>query len=123
MKQLTNATFWEPKEGDIFVGTYTGEQLKREEDQAATEGEGKAGDLMGYKFEDTNGLETIIGASASIEQVLEKPENKIVKGSVLSFQFEGKGITKKKRPFNKYRVILFDDLKEALVYHKLEASE
>ena len=118
MKQLTNATFWEPKEGETFLGTYTGEKLIREEDQK--DGDGKKGDLMGYKFDDENGLETIIGASASIEQVLEKSENKIEKGSVLSFTFEGKGITKKKRPFNKYRVILFDSLEEGLKYHKKE---
>lgn len=117
MKQLTNSTFWAPKEGDTLIGTFTGERLLREEDQDPKAGDGKKGDLMGYKFDDEDGLEIIVGASASIEQVLDKEENKIVKGSVLSFTFEGKGITKKKRPFNKYRVIQFDDLSEAVKYH------
>jgi len=121
MKQLSNATFWAPKEGETLIGTYTGEKLVREEDQAPTEGDGKKGDLMGYKFDDEDGLEVIVGAAASIEQILEKEENKIVKGSVLSFTFEGKGITKKKRPFNKYRTILFTDLQEAVNYHKRES--
>lgn len=120
MKQLTNATFWMPKEGDTLVAVYSGEKLLRETDQDPKAGDGKAGDLMGYKMHDSDGLEVIIGASASIEQVLEKPENDIKKDSVLSFTFEGKGITKKKRSFNKYRVILFDSLEEAVEYHKIE---
>lgn len=119
MKQLTNAQFHNFETENIFVGTFTGEKMLREED-SKTDKTQKKGDLMGYKFDSEDGLEVIVGGASTVVQVMEPEVGKgdpIVKGTIIGFEFKGQGITSNKRKFNKFGIIQFDSYEEAAEYY------
>lgn len=92
------------KDGNPFVGFYSGREAKREKDEV--NGPGKAGDIIGYFFSTEDGGETIIGNSYSIKKALSDPDVK--PGSKISIQFLGKGETAGGKPVNRFEVILMD---------------
>ncbi len=125
MKQLTNASFHDFDKAPLFVGTYDGEKLIREEDQPAKEGNGKKGDIMAYGHMDLDGMNVWVGASSTIGATIEADEEKkkpaLEKGTILSYEFQGKALTKAKKTFRKFKIIQFDSIDEAMEYHKIEA--
>jgi hypothetical protein len=122
MKQLTSATFKEfTKDDPIFIGKFVENFLRREDSK--TEPDKKAGDLMGYKFTDEDGNEEIIGSSSTVKQVMQpddKDKEPVKAGEIIGFEFLGKGITSKKRPFNKFNIYLFDSFEEAKKHFGIE---
>jgi len=120
MKQLTSATFKEfTKDDNIFIGKFVEKFLRKEDSK--TEPDKKAGDLMGYKFVDESGNEEIVGSSSTVKQVMEPETGEPVKaGAVIGFEFLGKGITSKKRPFNKFNIYEFNSFEEANTHFGLK---
>jgi hypothetical protein len=119
MKQLTQAEFHDFESSPIFVGTFTGGKMERGEDDKKDKTK-KKGDLMGYYFESEDGTEEIVGASSTVESVMEpneealaKGKEPVAKGTIIGFRFKGKGETATGRPFNKFAITAFDDFKEA----------
>lgn len=96
--------FFEFKEkGDVFIGRYTGREMKREKDEDPVKGEGKAGDIMGYYFEDPNGVPTAIGNSYSIGKAITATKP----GAILWIEFLGKKQVGNKQ-INQFDVIEID---------------
>lgn len=116
MKQLTNANFHDFNAHPLFIGMYTGNRLIRQENDAKDKTK-KKGDLMGYEFNDENGMPVLVGASSAIEAIMDNEKIKVQKDTIMSFEFQGKGVTKNNKPFNRFRVISFDDWNEATAHH------
>lgn len=117
MKQLTNAQIHDFNKESLFYGTFTGEKLVRKEDDPK-DVKKKKGDIMAYEFIDSDGSKTYVGASATIMNIMEENTQEIgahaavEKGTVMSFEFGGKGKTKQNREFNKFEVFSWDNLEE-----------
>jgi hypothetical protein len=116
MKQLSSATFHDFNKQPTFIGQFTGGLMKREADDP-NDKQKKKGDLMGFDFTDEDGSPVIVGASSTIENIMLDKKNPVAKDAVLSFTFEGKGVTKTNKPFNRFKVILFDSWEEASKHH------
>ena len=117
MKQLTSATLVEfTTENNIFVGEFTGESFLRKEDDEKDK-QKKTGDVIGYHFNGADGNEVLIGASATIKNIMEKKGEEIEAGQIMGFEWCGKGRTKAGRDYNKYKIHAFDSFEEANGYY------
>lgn len=96
------------KPGDYFIGKYTGRTMVREKDEDPSKGEGKAGDIMGYYFEDPNGVPTAIGNSYAIGKAITATKS----GAVLWIEFLGKKQVGA-RYINQFDVIEIDESEHA----------
>jgi hypothetical protein len=81
---VSGAEFLEfKKEGETFIGQYTGRQSIREKD--GKQADQKAGDVMGYYFVDKSGIEVIVGNSYAIKKAMVE----VKKGDVIYIEFLG----------------------------------
>lgn len=86
--------------GSSFIGKYTGQNKSWESDSTESGKEHKAGDIIGYEFEDAKGDYYLIGASWAIEDAMQKVgsedyiritflgQSKSAKGNVNRFKIE-----------------------------------
>jgi len=119
MKQRTNASFHDFEKQSLFVGEFTGEKLIRSEDDAKDANK-KKGDIMGYEFLDDDGMTVIVGNSSNINQVMNDEKEPIKKGTVCSFEFQGKSKSPKTgRTFKRFKILEFTDWDEAKKHHSL----
>jgi hypothetical protein len=119
MRQRTNASFHDFKVAALFIGMYTGNKLKRTEDDPKDANK-KKGDVMGYEFNDADGVAVYVGSSKTIADIMEgdgKKEKPVAKDQIMSFEFQGQGKTKGGKTFNRFQVLEFADWKEAETYH------
>lgn len=98
---ITGAEFKEFEIGEVFEGAYI-EKVIREKDgpNVAKNPNEKAGTVMGYLFKPDGGFSEIIGASHSVNEVMERCK----KGDYVRFTFLGKGENSKGQPFNRFQI-------------------
>lgn len=112
---VTGAEYWDFEETPIFTGMFVGPFIA-ENDGPEKDGtlQYKKGDTLGYNIEDDLGDTHIISNSHNIEKWLHsedpKSDGKLIKdtGKRLYFEFLGKGETRDKKPFNRFKLGLFD---------------
>lgn len=102
---VTGAEFKEFEIGEVFEGAFV-EKVIREKDgpEADKNPNQKAGTVMGYLFKPDKGFPEIIGASHSVNEVMER----VKKGDYVRFTFLGKGQNAKNQPFNRFQIEVAD---------------
>lgn len=98
--------------GDTLRGIL-GQPVKHEKDSDPNKDgvvEHKAGDIMGYLCEQSNGEFTILGNSAIIEKHVNNGDIKA--GDILQVCYKGKGLTSKNKPVNMFKIDVLDDVDE-----------
>ncbi len=86
-------------EGDTYEGILTDQVVEAPEDDEQSGR--KKGDLMGFVFEDLDGEQTIIGATAVIEKAITGACNA---GDHLVITFKGKRTNSKNQPVNVFKI-------------------
>lgn len=109
-KLSTGAEFHDFEKMPVYFGKYV-QPVTREKD--SDDGTRKAGEVIGYDFEDQDGNTTIIGNSHAIAKDLAK----VKPGAIVGFKFMGKTTNSKNQPVNRFENILFDSWEEALAYY------
>lgn len=89
--------------GVSYVGRYTGINKSWDSDSNEPGKEHKAGDIIGYEFEDAKGDYHLIGASWAIEDAM----SKVGSGDYLRITFLGQSKSKKGN-VNRFKVEVFD---------------
>ena len=88
----------------IFEGVYTGNNALAQKDDLTQENGRKAGDVIGYIFEDEEGNEVIVGRNHSTEKAMQQVEK--LEKPVMRFEFLGKVQMKGGKPFNRFKIDL-----------------
>jgi hypothetical protein len=88
----------------VFEGVYTGNNALAQKDDLTQENGRKAGDVIGYIFEDEEGNEVIVGRNHSTEKAMQQVEK--LEKPVMRFEFLGKVQMKGGKPFNRFKIDL-----------------
>lgn len=96
---ISGAEFWDFEKNKVFRGRFV-QPFLREKDQE--NGEGKAGDVIGFVFEDADGEQHLVSNSHQIKKALESPGVGV--GSQLQITFKGKSENSKGQPLNMFHV-------------------
>lgn len=102
---ISGADFYNFKEdGVVYIGYYTGQKSIREADKLDGKGNviAKAGDIMGYIFDNGKGEEVIIGNSHQVEKAM--TEFAVQKGDKLRFEFLGETQNAAGQPVNRFKI-------------------
>lgn len=118
MKQIISAADFKKFEvGESYSGKFL-KPVLREKD--GNEPNQKAGDIIGFLFEDINGDETIIPAAERIIKALTAEGQGI--GNFYKITFEGKIQMKNGKFFNRYDVQQYDDEKEFIETNSIKET-
>lgn len=121
MKNLTSgAEFHKFETAPVFIGKYVEPALREKDAPDAGDDESKkAGSVLGYRFEDLDGEQHLIGASAGITKAIEKTKP----GAWLRVEFKGKTKNAKGQPVNRFQVDEFENENEVREYLEGEEKE
>lgn len=98
---VSGAEFHKFDTDPVYVGTFTGQTSRREKD-GASENQ-KAGDLMGYVFEnETDGELSIIGSSNQIVKAMN--DGNVKEGDKLRIEFLGSTTNKAGQKVNRFKI-------------------
>ena len=104
MQKLSTASeFHSFETSDTVVGKFVGPVARQ---QDSSDGEHKAGEIIGFEFENENGESFLVSNSWMIENALKKTEAGV--GCIFGIRFKGQTLNAKNQKVNKFEVILFD---------------
>lgn len=109
MKDLEMSKFHDFEKQSVIKGQL-GDPVIRTKDK----GDQKAGSIMGYKCTDIDGVVSIIGASAQIDNILKD----VAKGTYIRVTFVEKKKLAGGKTMNDYKIQAYDDEAEFIADHE-----